>query len=42
MYIKYQLREDAIRDENTKISLAEKRGIKQGIKQEKSKLLSIS
>ena len=34
MYIKYQLR-DAIRDENTKISLAEKRGIKQGIKQEK-------
>ena len=35
MYIKYQLREDALRDENTKISLAEKRGIKQGIKQEK-------
>ena len=32
MYIKYQLREDAIRDENTKISL---RGSKQGSKQEK-------
>lgn len=31
MYIKYQLREDAIREENTKLSLAEKRGIKQGI-----------
>lgn len=33
MYYKYQLREDAIREEKTKLSLAEERGIKKGIKQ---------
>lgn len=33
MYYKYQQREDAIREENTKIALGEKRGIKKGSKQ---------
>ena len=32
-YIKYRQREDAIREETTKMLMAEKRGIKQGIKQ---------
>lgn len=31
MYYKYQQREDAIREENTKIALGEKRGIKKGV-----------
>ena len=33
MYRKYQQREDAIREETTKINLGIKRGIKQGLKQ---------
>ena len=34
-YIKYRQREDAIREETTKMLMAEKRGIKQGIEQGK-------